>query len=256
MKNILKHILLSLKKGWNTPTLLDSILKIESNPITRLFRVIGGISTGILLGKKYLDLHQNILIICIIISSMFFIYLMILFAFRVIHILKTLKSDKLDIKNSPLDKWGTLAIINNNKKFEIVGSQEQTSQVVKELNISNPDWANGFINSPIELGELSGSTKSIVIDLLTSNLTLHFITLYLMVMFLLIFTSKLIIDNNIQLDFIKNYPLGKHLYFAVNKYVSFWTTTANLWLYFIMFSLFIFTSASTFSIYQILTILN
>ena len=52
LKNILKRITIGVKKGINTPTLPDSILKIHMHPIIRVYRVISGISVLLLISKR------------------------------------------------------------------------------------------------------------------------------------------------------------------------------------------------------------
>lgn len=81
---------------------------------------------------------------------------------------------------------------------------------------------------------------------------LQFICVYLLLMLIVIFSCKLIIDRNISLEILKKYPLGKYLYLVITKYISFWQDNASFWLYFVMFVLVIFTLASTLSIYQVI----
>jgi hypothetical protein len=64
--------------------------------------------------------------------------------------------------------------------------------------------------------------------------------IYLIFMLFVIITSKVIIDNNIQFDNIKSYPLGKYIHYFLIKYITMWGKRANLWIYFILFSLFFF----------------
>ena len=109
MLNILRRILIGAKKGWNTPTLPDKILKFQMHPLIRILRVLGGICTIFLLSNKGQDYPSYIIYITLLFSIIFLIYHMYISYHRTIHIYKTLKSDKLDIRNSPLDHLARLS---------------------------------------------------------------------------------------------------------------------------------------------------
>jgi len=49
------------------------------------------------------------LYIFLFLTLAFFIYHTVISYYRIIHIYKTLKSDKLNVRNSPLDKLGSIA---------------------------------------------------------------------------------------------------------------------------------------------------
>jgi len=165
---------------------------------------------------------------------------------------------------SILDKYFGTNQINNsnlnikelNNKLEINANQEQTTNVIEELNNSIPNWKDGFINSPIENGDLDNSIRLFLIETLTNNLILQFIILYLMIMLIIIFTCKLIIEKEIQFNIIKKFPLGNYIYYILNKYISIWRTSANIWIYLIVFCIIIFTFGSTYSIYQTISFLK
>jgi hypothetical protein len=110
-KNIFKRIYTGLKKGVLTPTLPANILRFQSNPIIRIFRVLGGLSILILLGQGKLEysLHIFIIYLLLFIGFLFVIYHIVISYYRIKNIYKILNSDELDIKNSPLDRIATLA---------------------------------------------------------------------------------------------------------------------------------------------------
>ena len=108
-KSILTRIWSGIKLGWNTPTLPEHILKLQLHPLIRILRVLGGISTVLILTKKSLVFPSFFLYIFLILSIMFFIYHTYISYYRIIHMYKTLKSDKLDVKNSPIDRIATIA---------------------------------------------------------------------------------------------------------------------------------------------------
>lgn len=164
---------------------------------------------------------------------------------------KYFKTNKINDSNFNLIK-------NNNNIIEINGNEAQTKSVIEELDYTIPTWKDNFINSPIETSDLLSdeSIKQFLIDSLTNNLILQFIILYLMIMVIIILTCKLIIEKNIQLTNIKNYPLGNNIYYIFNKYISIWHSTGNFWIYVIIFSVIIFIIVLVYSNYQIISYLK
>jgi hypothetical protein len=182
----------------------------------------------------------------------------------------TIKMEGLSINNSTSDitanlsklekyfgsqKLKNLDIREINNKLEIKGTQDQSNSVIEELNKSYPNWKEDFINSPLENGDVN-SIKLFLIETLTNNLILQFIIIYLMIMFIIIFTCKLIIEKDIQLNKIKEYPLGNYIYYILEKYISIWKTSANIWIYLLVFSVLIFSMGSAYSIYQVISFLK
>ena len=109
--NISKRITKGIQKGWSTPTLPSSIANFNNHPITRIFRIIGGISILITLGRISLninDIPNYILYASNFISILFFIYMFAINILRIIHIIKILGTDELDVRNSPLDRLASL----------------------------------------------------------------------------------------------------------------------------------------------------
>jgi len=148
------------------------------------------------------------------------------------------------------------SLINTEKYIEVKGTLNQTSKILDEVEKLEPNWDNNLINSSLEKGDLLNIPfKDEIIHNLSLNLTLHYVMIYLMFMLFVIITSKVIIDNNIQFDNIKSYPLGKYIHYFLIKYITMWGKRANLWIYLILFSLFFFTCVSTYSISLILSVL-
>ena len=108
---------LNLKKGailaYKTPTLPQNILNFTMHPLIRILRVLGGISILFLVSNRVLifpnHLQFYILIICFIFANIFAIYHCYLTYHRVKHIRFLIKSGALEIRNSPLDRFATLA---------------------------------------------------------------------------------------------------------------------------------------------------
>ena len=95
---------MGIKKGWNTPTLPDNILKIQSYPLIRILRFLGGSSFLLILSKNYLNYDSYVLYISMLFATTFTIYHFIFTFYRIKHMFKILKSNELIIRNSPLDK--------------------------------------------------------------------------------------------------------------------------------------------------------
>lgn len=125
------------------------------------------------------------------------------------------------------------------KNFRITGTQEQNSEILNQVANQDLDWtqesnlADLFINSPLESSE--NSFLVMLVDFLTNSMYLQYISLYFATLATIIFTCKIIIDNNINLEFTKKFIFGKFIYFGITKYISFWRGSANFWIYFALF---------------------
>ena len=108
---ISRRFLIGFKKGLLTPNLPEHVLDLQNNPYIRILRVTGGISIILILTHKLDGYAGNGLLyiiclwLCAIISIMFTIYLLYVSYHRIIYIYKNFNSDKLDVRNSPLDKF-------------------------------------------------------------------------------------------------------------------------------------------------------
>jgi hypothetical protein len=110
MKNIFYRILNGVKKGLSTPNLSPQMLNFQGKPLIRLLRVLGGLSILILLGvgKGYFELHGFFLYMVILIGILFFLYHLYISYHRIKYIKGKLQSSDLDIRNSPLDRFGSM----------------------------------------------------------------------------------------------------------------------------------------------------
>lgn len=109
IKPIIIRLKIGFKKGYNTPTLPNNILKFQSLIYIRIFRFLGGISFLFILSKHYSNYNVYVLYVCFFLSLLFTIYHIIITYYRFKHIIKILRSDELDIRNSPLDRLASLA---------------------------------------------------------------------------------------------------------------------------------------------------
>src|SRR5258708_8910662 len=109
-RNLFKSLALRIKKAYLTPTLPQHILDIQNHPLTRIFRVIGGLSCSLIIFKyaNYFD-NNYIFYIAFFFVIWFVIYQIFINYFRIKHMRHILKSGELDIRNSPLDKLASIA---------------------------------------------------------------------------------------------------------------------------------------------------
>jgi hypothetical protein len=113
-KNIFHRLFIGFKKGLLTPTLPDHIMVLQKNVFIRFIRVLGGISI-ILIVTHRLEvlgsglLYEVCLYLCVFFSIIFNIYLMYVNYHRIKYMYKVFKSDKLDVCNSPFDRFATYA---------------------------------------------------------------------------------------------------------------------------------------------------
>jgi hypothetical protein len=98
-KNIFTNLAIGLKKGYNTPTLPENILKIQLHPLIRILRVLGGLSFLFVLSKNHLNFHIFFLYIAMLFMLLFTIYHIIISYYRLRHIRKLFKSGELDNRN-------------------------------------------------------------------------------------------------------------------------------------------------------------
>ena len=113
-KSIFSRLMIGFKKGLSVPNLPSHIIQLNNKPIIRILRVLGGLSTLLilthrleLLGDGFLYLCA--LITCAVLTLLFGLYHIFLTYHRITHIIKVLKSDELDVRNSPLDKLSSIA---------------------------------------------------------------------------------------------------------------------------------------------------
>jgi hypothetical protein len=108
--NLFKRVYTGALKGFKTSTLPDHIKKFQSNPFIRILRVLGGLSIIILISTirfKY-SLPLFIMYTLLAMGFLFLIYHIYISYHRIRNIIRLLKSDELDIRNSPLDRLATL----------------------------------------------------------------------------------------------------------------------------------------------------
>ena len=106
-KSLYNRLVTGLKIGWNAPVFSLKVFSYHNNPLLRVFRVIAGVSILTVFSKKHLLLSLPFK--CVI---LFFVLLHIIFISSISIIklwygYKVLKSDKLNVINSPVDHFAT-----------------------------------------------------------------------------------------------------------------------------------------------------
>jgi hypothetical protein len=107
--SLFQRFKIGFKKGWNTPTLPEHLLTLQLHPLIRIFRVLGGISILLILTKRVNYFNSFVLYLVVLISIFYTFYVLYIGYYRLKHIYKIMRSKDLEIRNSPLDKFATLA---------------------------------------------------------------------------------------------------------------------------------------------------
>ena len=102
IKNIIVSLFTGFKKGFLIPTLPENILKIQSYPLIRILRFLGGVSMLFVLSRAHTNFPIYFLYIAIFIMFLFFIYHVIISYYRVKHVFKLLKSEATEVRNSEI----------------------------------------------------------------------------------------------------------------------------------------------------------
>jgi riboflavin transporter FmnP len=99
---LLKNIIIGIKKGYNIQILSDKVLFIMNHPISRILRVIGGISFLLTISKsiKLLTTSKIIIIIIQILGMIFMVYCLILNIYRIKRVIEIIKNKEYEVKDS------------------------------------------------------------------------------------------------------------------------------------------------------------
>lgn len=98
-RNIFERLKIGVKKGWNTPTLPDHLMKLHLHPLIRILRFLGGLSLILILTKEITYFPLLYLYLALLISIMYSIYTTYITYFRIKHIIFLLKSGDLEIRD-------------------------------------------------------------------------------------------------------------------------------------------------------------
>jgi hypothetical protein len=184
-------------------------------------------------------------------------------------------------------RWGYQNNINTNLTCQTnhlseilnkFSNNSNVSEIMQQVRRVNPNWqaphpsnlqqhlasefgrgySSRFGGGPSSIiDDVSGDTLGQIIQLLTNVLYLNSITISLLILLLFVFSARLyIIRNSNALDVVKNLPLGKYLYWFVNRFINAWGKSSIIWIYSIMFLTIYFNCVIGYALWHILAILN
>lgn len=107
-KSISQGFITGIKVGWNTSMLPRKVVSFHNNPFVKIFRVIGGITIVTVLSKKHILLFLPFKFIVLFFALLHFIYIFIISMIKLWYGFKILKSDVLNVRNSPLDRLASV----------------------------------------------------------------------------------------------------------------------------------------------------
>lgn len=111
-KNVFYRVYTGVKKGFITATLPNDVLKLQANPIIRVFRFLGGLSVILILTRRLDYLGSGLLFkmalgFCTVLAFSFSIFLCYINYRRFKHMLNHINDGELDVKNSPIDRMAS-----------------------------------------------------------------------------------------------------------------------------------------------------
>lgn len=110
-KTIIQRIFLGIKLAWNLSSLPYSVGKFHNYPLTRIFRVIGGISIILFLSSpNWIEKGSYLYWIIFIFAMLHFMYILIISLVKLGYIIYLWRNKKLEVRNSPLDHIASLTL--------------------------------------------------------------------------------------------------------------------------------------------------
>lgn len=111
MKNTrLNRFIYGLKQGFKLSLLPEPVNKFHNYPLTRIFRVIGGISFVLFISKLYISINPSLIWFILPLAILHLTYIIIISVIKFIYWIYLLKNGKLVVKNSPIDRLATIGL--------------------------------------------------------------------------------------------------------------------------------------------------
>lgn len=135
-KSLLQRMFIGFKKGYLMPTLPQNILDLHNHPIARVYRVVCGLSLLLLVNKKvtvYLNPYPIVYYSALFASITFLFYMIYITYHRIRHMYHLLKNKELDVRNSPLDRLGSVC---SKLLFCVKGACDATAPVGVILGVT------------------------------------------------------------------------------------------------------------------------
>ena len=113
----------------------------------------------------------------------------------------------------------------------------------------DPKWIEKFqLSSPQEQTE---NLLAHVKDLITDNILLHYLAIYLLFLLFFFLAAKVILDRNIEIKWLQRYPRINTWWL---KYLSLYKVSNTAWMVFIISILIFINCSSLFSLFKIIEV--
>ena len=109
MKNILKKIITIARDEWTKQLLPDHIVKLEKNIYIKIFKVIGGISMGLVVSHIAINFETIVFYTLCCFSFLYISYRLMIVYYNLKSLFCSIIKGEWIVRNSPLDKLATLA---------------------------------------------------------------------------------------------------------------------------------------------------
>jgi hypothetical protein len=110
MRKIFKDFMYGVKLGIKLSLLPKSVSIFHNHPLTRIFRVLGGISILLILTKVDIINKPYVYKIVFALAFLQFIYIIIISIIKFCYYIYLLKNKKLQVRNSPLNRIATFGL--------------------------------------------------------------------------------------------------------------------------------------------------
>ena len=132
-------------------------------------------------------------------------------------------------------------------------SQHKLRGIPSDKSNSSGESGN-LIKSPLEPTEMTDTfTAQTVMDLLNATLIINLVMVYLLVLFIIFILGKLVINNQLELNWIKSLPLGDKIHYLVIKILKIWGKSSLFFIFYIWFMLVLASVFSSYFIYVLIT---
>lgn len=110
MRKFIKDIWIGVKFAFKLPSLPESVNTFHNYPLTRILRVLGGISIVLFLYSPGWTANPFIYWIIFIFAMSQFLYILIISVIKIWYIIYLWRNKKLEVRNSPLNQVAYLTV--------------------------------------------------------------------------------------------------------------------------------------------------
>lgn len=108
-KTLFNRIWKGIKIGWALPNFPESVNRFHNYPVTRIFRVLGGISILLVLSGSNLAKHYLFYVIFPL-AFLQFIYIIVINLIKLYYLVYLWWNNKFQVRNSPLDRLASFSV--------------------------------------------------------------------------------------------------------------------------------------------------